>query len=98
MATITSDFDLLEGRFTAQEARNVLRMLTDAKLRYHTERIIVSDNPEELLQSKQRIHALKALQQQLFDFIDAETQNGQLIMLHSVIQVEVVNHMEAVSS
>ncbi|MCU0433215.1 MAG: hypothetical protein MUC87_07175 [Bacteroidia bacterium] len=90
MAALVADFSLLEGRFTAQEAKKVLHLLTDAKLRYHTERIITSSNDEEILQSKSRIQALKMLQQRINDFIDSETRDGRYITLHSVIQMEVL--------
>ncbi|MGL5888574.1 MAG: hypothetical protein ACRC3B_01740 [Bacteroidia bacterium] len=90
MAALISDFSLIEGRFSAAEAKKVLHLLTDAKLRYHTERIITSSNAEEIQQSKSRIHALKGLQRRINEFIDSETQGGRDIEMHSVNQLEVL--------
>jgi hypothetical protein len=95
MAALISDFSLIEGRFSATEAKKVLHLLTDAKLRYHTERIITSTNAEEVQQSKSRIHALKALQQRINEFIDAETADGREVAMHSMIQLEVLDSSTA---
>jgi hypothetical protein len=92
MAALIADFSLLEGRFTTSEAKKVLHLLTDAKLRYHTERIITSSDSLEIEQSKSRIKALKLLQQRINEFIDAETREGRYITLHSVIQMEVLEN------
>lgn len=95
MAALITDFSLIEGRFTAEEAKRVIYLLTDAKLRYHTERIITSANTEEVTQSKSRIVALKELQKRLYEYIDAETSGGRYITMHSVIQLEVLESSNA---
>lgn len=90
MTSQAPEFSLLEGKFTAEEAKTVLRLLTDAKLRYHTDRIIHSKSETEILQSKNRIHALKEHLQKMISTIDKEVQPDMFVALHSQVRLELL--------
>jgi hypothetical protein len=60
---ITMKVQLLRGRFTKDEALNILTKMVDVKIKFQEEKIKTSDNEEDI---KMRESRIKELQKDLF--------------------------------
>ncbi|MEO6671688.1 MAG: hypothetical protein ABIN36_19545 [Ferruginibacter sp.] len=79
------NIQLIQGRFSAKDALEIITHMIHIKVKYHESRINKASNEEEI---KFRETKIKRLQKELFEFmnnIDGKTGN---VKLDAIIQVD----------
>lgn len=75
---------LIQGKFTKQEALSIITKLIDVKIQFQEEKIKTLDNEEDI---KMREIRIKNLQNQLSEFRNLIDENRGTIKLSSDIQI-----------
>ncbi len=78
------NLQLIHGKFSAQDAVNILTQLTNVKIKFHEDKIASTDGEESIKMREKRI---KDLQKDLNAARDFILGNGDAITLESTIQL-----------
>ena len=76
---------LIQGRFTAKEAMDMITEMIHVKVRYHESKITSTSNEEDI---KHRETKIKRLQQELFETTKALSTRSKGINIDAVISME----------
>jgi len=76
---------LIEGRFTPNDALDLITQLIHVKIKYHENKIINNDNEDDI---KAREAKIKRLQKELFDFGKQLKSKTDGVKLNALISFE----------
>jgi hypothetical protein len=78
------DLQLLKGNFSANDATNLISELARIKIKYHENKIKVSENIEDI---KMRETRIKNIQNELFEIKKHIASKTEFISLESIITI-----------
>jgi hypothetical protein len=78
------NIDLIKGRFKTSDAMSIISNMIDVKIKFEEEKILGSDNEEDI---KMRESRIKTLQKDLSESRKLVEAQAGLVSLHSEIQL-----------
>lgn len=87
--TMESNFKLIDGTFSVQEAKEVLGNLLDFKIQFHSSENFSSEIRKGFKnqQSISRIESLKSTKKELFDYLE-NFSDSEMLTIFSEIQIK----------
>ena len=85
-----NQFNIIEGEFTPEEAREILMNLLCEKIRFHEVQVLAKQERREdgLVRNEERISDLKATRSKLKELIKMTEQAGGSLKLSAVLSVQ----------
>lgn len=92
-----NQFNLIEGEFTPEEAREILMNLLCEKIRFHEVQVLAKQERKEdgLTRHEERIADLKATRSKLKDLIKLSEQSGGSLKLSAVLSIQALTKEHA---
>lgn len=81
-------FSLIGGRFEPQTVVPMLTGMTNAKLHYHAQKIVIHEYPEDIKASEKRIQKLEADFREVLAFLREAAQRGSQVDIEGTIRFQ----------
>jgi len=90
-------FDLIDGEFSTEEAREILMNLFSEKIRFHEVQILAKQERREfgIERHEERIAALKACRDQIKGILEEAGDGSDTIQLNAQLSLKINKHLTA---